>query len=155
TPMIKQCPICKRIYEDETLSFCLEDGTMLLAVVPPTPQNNAPDSQTNPPPPTEIINHAPAVGEKPVGLPLFAKIIGGFAILSIVLFLVIVFFPSFGKRSTPEKATRAYIEALRDKNIQDYKDVQSESTLQMYEAAAKQENKTLDQELKEMFEGST
>jgi len=28
---MKSCPICKRIYEDDTLVFCLEDGTRLSA----------------------------------------------------------------------------------------------------------------------------
>lgn len=35
---MKQCPSCKAIYADDTLSFCLEDGTQLFAV----PETQAP-----------------------------------------------------------------------------------------------------------------
>jgi serine/threonine-protein kinase len=31
---MKQCPECRRAYQDETLNFCLEDGTPLVAVDP-------------------------------------------------------------------------------------------------------------------------
>ena len=27
---MKQCPECKRFYPDETLNFCLDDGTALV-----------------------------------------------------------------------------------------------------------------------------
>lgn len=32
---MKKCPICKRTYSDDTLSFCLEDGTLLSAAYDP------------------------------------------------------------------------------------------------------------------------
>lgn len=56
---MKQCPVCRRTYIDETLSFCLDDGSPL--VVPstaektlefspaPTEQINAPRNSASPP----------------------------------------------------------------------------------------------------------
>src|SRR2546429_8270022 len=32
---MKRCPTCKRTFEDETLSFCLDDGTPLIAATRP------------------------------------------------------------------------------------------------------------------------
>lgn len=32
---MKQCPACRRLYSDDSLFFCLEDGTMLVAQTPP------------------------------------------------------------------------------------------------------------------------
>src|SRR6058998_978289 len=41
---MKRCPKCKRRYDDDSLRFCLEDGSPLSA---PTPESE--------PPPTEIL----------------------------------------------------------------------------------------------------
>lgn len=38
---MKRCPTCKRTYEDDTLSFCLEDGTPLAREVPPAADSDA------------------------------------------------------------------------------------------------------------------
>src|SRR2546425_3130075 len=32
---MKRCPTCKRTFEDDTLSFCLDDGTPLVAAARP------------------------------------------------------------------------------------------------------------------------
>lgn len=61
---MKRCPTCRRTYSDDTLRFCLEDGT---ALVPEGPLNDAAtlllDSAGTEPPPTEIlpIDSAPTV----------------------------------------------------------------------------------------------
>src|SRR5437588_10314714 len=34
-PNMKRCPTCKRTFEDDTLSFCLDDGTPLVAATRP------------------------------------------------------------------------------------------------------------------------
>lgn len=48
---MKTCPACKRNYDDDTLFFCLEDGTKLSAVV----HNRGDASHRNPnPPATEV-----------------------------------------------------------------------------------------------------
>ena len=54
---MKICPKCGRSYDDETLNFCLEDGTVL----------NRPEAeQPQEPPPTVMIpSEAPLTGERP------------------------------------------------------------------------------------------
>jgi hypothetical protein len=32
---MKSCPVCNRTYSDETLTFCLEDGSILSALYAP------------------------------------------------------------------------------------------------------------------------
>jgi hypothetical protein len=74
---MKQCPACKRIYTDDALSFCLEDGTQLQSVgvgesgPPSFDQNYDPNKtlaysqprETSPPPtnlhPAAPVNQAP------------------------------------------------------------------------------------------------
>src|SRR5437016_12883578 len=34
-PSMKRCPTCKRTFEDDTLSYCLDDGTPLVAAARP------------------------------------------------------------------------------------------------------------------------
>src|SRR6185295_19178379 len=34
---MKRCPTCKRSFEDDSLSYCLDDGTPLTAEAPPAP----------------------------------------------------------------------------------------------------------------------
>src|SRR6476659_7857636 len=48
---MKQCPECKRIYDDETLKFCLDDGSSL--IYGPATENSI----------TAILNSDPSVGE--------------------------------------------------------------------------------------------
>lgn len=44
---MKRCPTCRRTYADDTLRFCLEDGTTLVSFTPPT---------SNPFPPRQAFN---------------------------------------------------------------------------------------------------
>src|SRR5258707_15078075 len=60
---MKLCPKCNRSYRDETLRFCLEDGTAL-TVTGRSPSDEAtrrsgPGGRDSDPPPTEIM-HEPA-----------------------------------------------------------------------------------------------
>ena len=59
---MKGCPICGRTYVDESISFCLDDGTLLSArydpnvtLRPPTPQTQAA--------PTEVLHAQPTRSE--------------------------------------------------------------------------------------------
>ncbi|HYJ45531.1 MAG TPA: nuclear transport factor 2 family protein [Pyrinomonadaceae bacterium] len=58
---MKRCPTCQRTYADDTLRFCLEDGSALLTEGPATgDQTLLLDSSQgmNEPPPTEILDYA-------------------------------------------------------------------------------------------------
>lgn len=50
---MKSCPTCNRTYPDETLAFCLVDGSILSA--PYDPQATLPPTRVTTPPPTEIL----------------------------------------------------------------------------------------------------
>ena len=53
---MKSCPTCKRTYADDTVTFCLEDGSLLSA--PYSPQMIPALSRTDPPP-TEVMHREP------------------------------------------------------------------------------------------------
>src|SRR3954468_11874692 len=57
---MKRCPTCQRIYTDDTLRFCLEDGSALKTESASTDQTLLMDSsQTGEePPPTEILDYS-------------------------------------------------------------------------------------------------
>jgi hypothetical protein len=55
---MKSCPTCNRTYPDDTLAFCLMDGSVLSAPYDPSATRAAP-SRSNQPPPTEVLK-APA-----------------------------------------------------------------------------------------------
>ncbi|HEY0427210.1 MAG TPA: hypothetical protein VGC76_05335 [Pyrinomonadaceae bacterium] len=187
--MIKECPLCKRTYADNTLAFCLEDGSLLSAPFDPDATHKLSNHETNLPP-TEFINLAtadsvaeiqtpaetkaeiptvvrPAVqmpdvpaqkaeaimpaAPKSKRLPLVA--VGGAMLLAVIaLFAIFLVSRSSEKRDTPAKAIRTYIEAIRNKNLQDLKDSLSENTSRLLEAEAKGKNKTLDEILKTELE---
>src|SRR5438128_10278734 len=52
---MKQCPACRRTYDDETLNFCLEDGATLLASYDPQATWVAPSTADDISFPTEIL----------------------------------------------------------------------------------------------------
>jgi cytoskeletal protein RodZ len=53
---MKSCPTCDRTYPDDTLAFCLADGSILSAPYDPaTTRSTRPARDTNPPP-TEVFN---------------------------------------------------------------------------------------------------
>jgi hypothetical protein len=53
---MKRCPTCQRRYTDDTLNFCLEDGTALETATGTTLDETL-VLDTNEPPPTEILPH--------------------------------------------------------------------------------------------------
>src|SRR4051812_20896896 len=58
---MKRCPTCQRIYTDDTLRFCLEDGAALLTESVSTDQTLLLDSSqasAGEPPPPEILDYA-------------------------------------------------------------------------------------------------
>lgn len=59
---MKRCPTCQRRYADDTLNFCLEDGTTLVQYNPSTDETLTLDAGE--PPPTEILDPAlaPTIG---------------------------------------------------------------------------------------------
>src|SRR5216683_6868635 len=57
--VMKHCPTCKRAFDDDTLSFCLEDGTPLVEDV-----GARPDSQE-----TLVSPRGPAMGSEGAGAP--------------------------------------------------------------------------------------
>jgi hypothetical protein len=68
---MKRCPSCNRSYTDTSLNFCLEDGTPLVADVPPPIDPNATmryptTRETSEPPPTEIYRpDSPLISQPP------------------------------------------------------------------------------------------
>jgi thioredoxin 1 len=53
---MKRCPTCKRTYADDSITFCLEDGSLLSA---PYNAQTTPASSRTDPPPTEMMHSGP------------------------------------------------------------------------------------------------
>ena len=58
---MKSCPTCNRTYSDETLAFCLIDGSVLSA--PFKAQAQPPPAAHAEPPPTEVLKQGPSRGD--------------------------------------------------------------------------------------------
>jgi hypothetical protein len=56
---MKSCPTCSRTYADETLTFCLIDGSILSAPYVPQAPSSISASRYTDPPPTEVLPAAP------------------------------------------------------------------------------------------------
>src|ERR1700692_24784 len=52
---MKNCPTCKRTYEDDTLTFCLDDGARLSAAYDPHATLLGPTARDPDPPKTAIL----------------------------------------------------------------------------------------------------
>jgi hypothetical protein len=52
---MKSCPSCNRIYTDNTLTYCLEDGAILVAAYDPQSTLQIPAARATEPPATEIL----------------------------------------------------------------------------------------------------
>ena len=52
---MKSCPTCNRTYADETLAFCLVDGSILSAPYDPEATQRIPPPRSTNPPPTETM----------------------------------------------------------------------------------------------------
>lgn len=62
---MKSCPTCQRIYTDDTLSYCLEDGARLVTGSDADPNRTLVLNEAQEPPPTEILDPslvAPTIG---------------------------------------------------------------------------------------------
>ncbi|HEX8144672.1 MAG TPA: hypothetical protein VF553_19040 [Pyrinomonadaceae bacterium] len=87
---MKICPTCKRAYADETLTYCLDDGSLLAAAFDPEATQRIPPPRTTYPPPTQPASYdAPRPEPKRQGVnpaliyvtaPLLALIVGGGAV---------------------------------------------------------------------------
>lgn len=62
---MKACPTCKRTYGDETLTFCLADGSLLSAPYDPHETLRIPATRATDPAPTEIMNPTPPDSRRP------------------------------------------------------------------------------------------
>ena len=56
---MKACPSCKRTYADETLTFCLVDGSILSPPYDPHETHRVPDARDTDPAPTEVLPDRP------------------------------------------------------------------------------------------------
>jgi ketosteroid isomerase-like protein len=84
---MKQCPTCNRTYADETLTYCLADGSLLSAPYDPEATQRIPPPRTTNQPPTDVFhsNHAHSEQMRRAGNPalpyiivaLLALIVGG------------------------------------------------------------------------------
>ena len=57
---MKRCPACNRTYADESLTFCLIDGSVLSAPYDPHETQRVPDPRDTDPAPTEVLYPTPS-----------------------------------------------------------------------------------------------
>jgi hypothetical protein len=62
---MKSCPTCNRTYPDDTLAFCLMDGSVLSAPYDPETKKVIPSSREPTPPRTEVMNPAAGLDSLP------------------------------------------------------------------------------------------
>jgi len=161
---MKSCPVCKRTFDD-SLTFCLEDGSLLSApldpppgvpaptepvinvhqpaVVPARPDDNVPEQET-------VVRHGmgnPASLSKiPSRKPLAYVGIAGGALLLIVLGYF--GFQQLSGGGSPTAAMRASSEAIKKKDVEGVKKFFSPVQLSVWKDAAKAEGLSLDEYLK-------
>ena len=121
------CPICKRTYADDTLVFCLDDGTRLSAVyagtvdpdrtailpdgLPPTEPSPAPPRSTIPSPPPATYQREKRGGNAWI-------IMGGLLVLALVgLILVAGFFVWQARDNSNPEPSRPRAATPTDNNI--------------------------------------
>lgn len=56
---MKACPTCNRTYPDDTLAFCLMDGSVLSAPYDPAATKSSGPARDTNPPPTEVLMAGP------------------------------------------------------------------------------------------------
>lgn len=64
-PEMKSCPTCKRTYPDDTLAFCLVDGSVLSAPYDPASTKSSALTATTNPPATEVLNPGASLDSTP------------------------------------------------------------------------------------------
>lgn len=62
---MKKCPTCNRTYPDDTLAFCLVDGSVLSAPYDPEQTQRMPAPRATNPPPTEVLRDPAPGGARP------------------------------------------------------------------------------------------
>jgi hypothetical protein len=81
---VKRCPTCKRTFDDDTLSFCLEDGTPLVreagpradsqeTLVSPSPSVPAPGSEMRTTQPYSQLPGTPAINAARINVPVIPR----------------------------------------------------------------------------------
>lgn len=60
---MKACPTCNRTYADETLTYCLADGSLLSAPYDPEATQRLPLSRSTNPTKTEVLLSSPPIGQ--------------------------------------------------------------------------------------------
>ncbi len=65
---MKTCPICNRAYADETMNFCLDDGSTLSDPYDPDNARSLPPTMLANPAPTELFNSGPAPSDSRAAL---------------------------------------------------------------------------------------
>ncbi|MBV9210682.1 MAG: hypothetical protein JOZ52_08640 [Acidobacteria bacterium] len=68
---MKACPTCKRTYADETLAFCLVDGSILSAPYDPNATLSMPAARSTDAAPTEIFNPQLSTIQAPQQTPFY------------------------------------------------------------------------------------
>lgn len=66
---MKSCPTCNRTFADDTLTFCLVDGSILSAPYDPQTTRPYPRAHRNEPPPTERLQTSPQLSETTLSSP--------------------------------------------------------------------------------------
>jgi hypothetical protein len=61
---MKQCPTCNRTYADETLTYCLADGSLLSAPYDSEATRIIPQPRTDNPAPTEVLHPNPLCSQQ-------------------------------------------------------------------------------------------
>jgi spore germination protein GerM len=160
-------PRMQPAYPDDTLAFCLADGSLLSASYE-QPQPTIASAQIEYPTeviPSHLLPKAPKVqrnsGSKYIAVALLCLLVGGGAVAFIMS-------GSGGssdsggrqvsnaaqvaqtpKNGSPTATARAFYDAAKAKDVQGIKDTVSKGSLNMMTEFAKAQNKTLDQALRE------
>jgi len=105
---MKHCPACNRTYADDSITFCLADGTLLSASYDPDATQRIPARLTNPqpteiftttPPPTEVWPSNPSLAQ-----PIRRRSSAVYVIIALLVVFVgvgIFVFIKFGRVSAP------------------------------------------------------
>jgi hypothetical protein len=104
---MKRCPTCKRTFEDDTLAYCLDDGSPLVSEArpdsEPTIVSPPPSPPVQTPPPTQFAPYQPAVSSFG-GAPkrrVWPWVLGGLLVLFffIIVIVAVIAIPQIIKKS--------------------------------------------------------
>ncbi len=104
---MKSCPTCRRTYTDETLIYCLYDGSALAHPYDPEATQRIPSSRVTSQQPTEVLSFNPIYAQpfKPKGTrwPVYTAI----ALVSIIIGVAVVVLLISKEKSTPPQDSSA------------------------------------------------